>query len=77
MYSFSKVNIPIGSLLTYILDEDVKVLVVSDSYVSYDGKVMSLSGLTLLLMSKNGKKRKSIRGTAYWKFENKKLSELI
>jgi hypothetical protein len=77
MFSFKNVNIPVGNTLTFILDPNIRVTVVSDNYVSYNGKKMSLSGLTLLLVSEDGKIRKSIRGTKYWKFDNKILTEII
>jgi len=70
--TFEKLGIPIGSTLNFIKDNDITVTVVNDkNKVSYNGEETTLSALsTKLLDVKMG-----VRGTAYWLYNGKLLSD--
>jgi hypothetical protein len=75
-FSFSFVNIPIGSELIYTRDEDIKCKVVSDNEVEYNGNRYSLSKLADELLTKSGYNWKSVQGPLYFKYNDKTLFEL-
>jgi hypothetical protein len=77
MFSFSSVGVPIGSELTFINDENIKAKVLDDKFILFEGKKMSLTGSTLLILARQGKNHKSIRGTSYWVFDKSPLSEYL
>ena len=75
-FSFSYVNIPIGSELIYTRDEDIKCKVISDNKVEYNGKNYSLSRLADELLQQSGYNWKGVQGPLYFKYNEKTLSEL-
>jgi len=75
-FSFSYVNIPIGSELEYTRDENIKCKVVSDNEVEYNNKKYSLSKLADELLTQSGYNWKSVQGPLYFKFNEKTLFEI-
>jgi len=75
-YSFSYVNIPIGSELIYTRDENIKCKVVSDNEVEYNGKHYSLSRLARELLRQKGYTWNGVTGPLYFKYNEKTLSEI-
>ena len=75
-FSFSYVNIPIGSELVYTRDEDIKCKVINDNEIEYNGKNYSLSKLADELLSQSGYNWKSVQGPLYFKYNEKTLFEL-
>jgi hypothetical protein len=75
-FSFSFVNIPIGSELIYTRDESIKCKVISDNEVEYNDKKYSLSKLADELLTQNGYNWKSVQGPLYFKYNEKTLFEL-
>jgi len=75
-FSFSFVNIPIGSELTYTRDENIKCIVTSDNEVEYNGIKYSVSRLADELLTQSGYNWKGVTGPLYFKYKEKTLSEL-
>ena len=75
-FSFSFVNIPMGSELIYTRDEDIKCKVINDNEVEYNGKNYSLSKLADELLRQNGYNWKSVQGPLYFKYNEKTLFEI-
>jgi hypothetical protein len=75
-FSFSYVNIPIGSELIYTRDENIKCKVINDNEVEYNNKNYSLSRLADELLTQNGYYWKGVTGPLYFKYNEKTLSEL-
>jgi len=75
-FSFSYVDIPIGSELIYTRDENIKCKVINDNEVEYNNKNYSLSRLADELLTQNGYNWKGVSGPLYFKYNEKTLSEL-
>jgi hypothetical protein len=75
-FSFSYVDIPIGSELIYTRDENIKCKVINDNEVEYNNKNYSLSRLADELLTQNGYNWKGVTGPLYFKYNDKTLSEL-
>lgn len=71
-FSFSKCNIPVGSILHYVDDKAITCTVVSDKKVLYNGAEYSLSALAKLL---HGKWR-AYQGPKWFVYEDKLLDEI-
>lgn len=67
-FHFSTAGIPIGSVLTFARDESITCTVSSDTTVTYDGEVTSLSNSALKALRKCGYNWISVAGTEYWLF---------
>lgn len=75
-FTFSSVEIPIGSILQFVRDENVTVKVVDDRNVEFEGEVTSLTQSSLILLNRDhGWNSSSVTGPRYWVFENETLSE--
>lgn len=70
-FNFVSAQIPIGSELTYIEDEDVKVKVVDERKAEYKGEITTVSPLATQLL---GSKR-PVQGTLYFTYEGEILSD--
>ena len=75
-FSFSYVNIPIGSELIYTRDENIICRVISDNEIEYNNKKYSLSKLADELLRQSGYNWKSVQGPLYFKYREKTLFEL-
>lgn len=69
---FSKCNIPVDSELVFIEDESVKVRVVDDRHVNYNGEITSLSAL----VKKLKKSPSAVQGTLYFTYNGVKLTDI-
>lgn len=75
-FTFSSVEIPIGSILQFVRDENVTVKVIDDRNVEFEGEVTSLTQSSLILLNRDhGWNSSSVTGPRYWVFENETLSE--
>ena len=74
-FTFSMVDIPIGSELTFLKDETRIATVTGDREIEFEGTRSSLSPITLDLLNKDGRNRVSCRGQDFWIFENETLTE--
>lgn len=70
-FNFEMLNIPIGSRLYFTENKDIFCTVVENRKVEFEGQVMSVSGLTRLLLGHDGQ----IHGTRYWTFDDERLTE--
>lgn len=71
-FSFSKCQIPVGDQIEYCGNPDIKVTVVDDRNVEYNGETMSLTALAKLL---SGKKY-AIAGPKYFKYKGEWLNDI-
>jgi len=75
-FTFSSVDIPVGSTLHFVRDESITVTVVDDKNVEFEGEVTSLSQSSGKILSRDyGWNSTSITGPRYWVYENETLSE--
>ena len=75
-FTFSSVNIPVGSEITFTRDDTKKVTVASDRKVEYQGEEYSLSTLAQKLLEELGYHWKSVQGPAYFKYKGEILSDI-
>lgn len=69
----------INQKINFIKDKNIKVLVLNDTQVEFEGKVWLLSPLTKEIYERMGKTTKSgtYRGADHWEFDGTKISNLI
>ncbi len=70
-FKFSECNIPIGAKINYYKNKNIKLEVVDDKHVEYNGEVMSLSKAAQLIT----KKKYSLQGPRYFEYKGKLLVE--
>ena len=76
VFTFSMVDIPIGSELNFLKDETRVSTVTGDREIEFEGNRSSLNQITVgLLNNYFGKNWTSVRGPDYWIFENETLTE--
>lgn len=63
-FSFSKCQIPVGSMIEYAYDVSLKAAVINDRNVEYNGETMSLTALAMLLTGKSY----AIAGPKFFKY---------
>ena len=71
-FSFTKCEIPVGSILQYINDPSITCTVVNERKVEYDNKEMYLTGLAKILLGK----RVGICGPRYFTYKGERLDEV-
>ncbi len=69
---FSDVGIPFGSEIEYIEDESIKVKVIDDRHIEYQGETTSLSALAQRLKNFNH----PVQGPLWFSYKGEKLSDL-
>lgn len=74
-FTFSAVNIPVGTVLQFADDDTITCTVVDDRKVQYNGVVTSLSNAAQQVLRLKGKEWPSVRGPQMWIFEEETLSE--
>lgn len=76
VFTFSMLDIPTGSTLTFLRDETKTVTVTGDREVEFEGNRTSLNQVTLdLLRNDHGKNWSTVRGPDYWSYENEILTD--
>lgn len=68
-FNFEKMEIPVGSILKFVNDDQVEIEVVEGNKVKYKGETMSLSAATQRLLPY------ITHPTPYWIYEGEKLSD--
>jgi hypothetical protein len=72
---FSEIDLPIGTELTFAVDETQKCVIVNNQQVEYEGNRYFLSTLTLKLLDQAGYNRASVNGPAHFLYQGELLSE--
>lgn len=71
-FRFSAYNIPIGSELVFIEDESIRVTVVDDRRIKYEGEITSVSALAQKLKGYNH----PVQGTLWFSYKGEKLTDI-
>jgi len=74
-FSMEMVNIPIGSELTFIRDENVKCIVKGNNRVEFESEDHSLSSAALVATNRMGYNWRAISGPYNWKFDGETLTK--
>lgn len=71
IFSFTKCQIPAGSIITYIDDDNIKARVVDDRKIEYQGEIMYMTTLAKKLTGKNT----GIAGPLFFKYNGIPLQD--
>lgn len=74
-FSFSMVEIPVGSVLVFEKDESIICTVLKNNKVLFGDKPMSLSAAAKLALVKIGIIWKSVAGPAFWLYQGETLRQ--
>jgi hypothetical protein len=75
-FSFDQASIPIGATLQSVFDDNITSTVIGNKKVLFRGEEHSLSSSALVIAREKGFQWSAIAGPAYWKFDDKPLTEL-
>lgn len=70
-FRFSAADIPEGSVLKYVNDPTIEVIVVDDRHISYKGLTTSVSAVAQELLESDH----AVQGTLYFTYEGEKLTD--
>ena len=73
--TFPSMNIPIGSVLTFVKDETITCSVSSPRKVNFRGEELSPSAAALRVVHEMGYDWPAISGMAYWAFDGIKIGD--
>ena len=77
-FSFKKVNIEIGSVLTSVFDEAYTCEVVSENKIKFKDETTSLSKAARIVNKiVNDRDWQSIQGPHYWMYKGRRLTQLV
>jgi len=71
VFNFEMVKIPVGAELSFVNDENIKVSVVDNRYISFNGEITSLSKAAQKLLDY----KYPPQGPLYWVYEGKTLDQ--
>lgn len=69
-FNFERMGIPIGTILSFTKDSSIKIEVVKNNKVKYNGNIMSLTAATRQFIPY------VVHPTPYWIYEDEKLSDI-
>lgn len=75
--TFESLNIPIGSELTFLKDENLTCTVIEPRKVLFQGEPMSPSAAALRAVHQMGYSWKAVSGMDYWQYKGVRLCEII
>lgn len=74
-FNFKMVDIPIGSVLSFVRNSEITCKVVESKKVLLDEKVVSVSVAASQALESVGVQWKSVQGPLYWEYEGETLDE--
>lgn len=75
-FSMFRIGLKVGDVLTFARNESITATVSSDTEITYEGEVQSLSSAALLAIRKCGYNWKTIPGPIFWMFNGQPLKEI-
>ena len=74
-FNFDMINVPVGSILTFVKDPTITSTVVDKHKIKFEDEVHSLSSSTLKIVHRMGYTWKQVSGPTYWMYEGEPLTE--
>jgi hypothetical protein len=74
-FNFDMVDIPVGSILSFVKDPAITSTVIGKHKIEFEGNVHSLTSSTLKVVHRMGYTWSKVSGPSYWMFENETLTE--
>ena len=75
-FSFSMVDIPVGTELSFDRNAEITCTVADNNKVSFRGAIESLSNAALIALHEEGYQWQSCQGSQHWMYENRTLQEI-
>ena len=75
-FNFDMINVPIGSLLSFVKDPTITATVVDQNKIKFEDQIHSLSSATLKVVHRMGYTWKQVSGPTYWMYEGETLTEM-
>ena len=73
-FMFSLADVPVGAVLSFKKDKEIKATVVDDKRIRFNGKITTLSDAAKWIMHRKfGEREASRRGPGFWCYENENL----
>ena len=67
-FNFDMINVPVGSILTFVKDPTITSTVVDKHKIKFEDEVHSLSSSTLKIVHRMGYTWKQVSGPTYWMY---------
>ena len=74
-FNFDMINVPVGSILTFVKDPTITSTVVDKHKIKFEDEIHSLSSSTLKIVHRMGYTWKQVSGPTYWMYEGETLTE--
>lgn len=74
-FSFEMVHIPVGAMLIFSKDENIRCMVLKNNKVLFNDKTLSLSDSALRALKQVGYNWKSAQGAAHWLYQGETLKD--
>ena len=71
VFRFSECGIPVGSIVTFVEDDNIKAEVLDDRHIKYNGETTSLSALAQRIKGFDH----AVQGTLWFTYEGEKLTD--
>ena len=75
-FSLFRIGLKVGDVLTFARDERITAVVSSETEITFEGKVQSLSSAALAAIQKCGYRWKTIPGPVFWMHNGQSLKEI-
>lgn len=70
--NYQEMGVAVNSILSFVKDPDITVVVISDKKVNYNGEIVSLTAVTRQLLNSP----RDVAPTKYWVYEGKNLRDI-
>ena len=74
-FNFDMINVPVGSILTFVKDPTITSTVVDKHKIKFEDEIHSLSSSTLKIVHRMGYTWSQVSGPTYWMYEGETLTE--
>ena len=74
-FNFDMINVPVGSILTFVKDPTITSIVVDTHKIEFEDEIHSLSSSTLEIVHRMGYTWSQVSGPTYWMYEGETLNE--
>ena len=74
-FSFNSAHVPMGSILTFLKNEEITAIVVDDNHIDFRGETMSLSRAGLIAVHECDYTWTKIAGPNFWVYEGETVKD--
>ena len=74
-FNFDMVQIPAGSVLTFVKDPELTAIVIDKHQVEFESEIQSLTSSALKIIHRMGYEWSKVSGPQYWSYDGETLTE--